>query len=469
MLFNSIEFAFFLPIVFTIYWFVFNKSLKIQNGFLLYASYYFYFWWDWRFLSLIALSTIVDYIVGLRIESSHEQHIRKRWLQLSLGVNLGILGFFKYYNFFIESWVNAFAAMGYEMSPFTLQIILPVGISFYTFQTLSYSIDIYRKKLKPTKDFIAFAAFVSFFPQLVAGPIERARNLLPQFKMKRVLEDKMILPAINMILWGLFKKIGIADRIAPYVNEVFSKSEIYSSIPVLIAVSLFAVQIYCDFSGYSDIARGVAALFGFRLMENFRSPYLALSLNDFWHRWHISLSTWFRDYVYIPLGGNRVGSFKRDRNILITFGLSGLWHGANWTFLVWGLIHGIALLVESRVSKLQFFKQHLSVKVVKWCLTMLVVNLAWVFFRADDLTHAFSMLGTIMTLSLPAGFSETLATQSPLFMLINIFVILIAIGKNVLFSIKTRVGDSLAITYVLIILIYLLGTSGEQDFIYFQF
>ena len=341
MLFNSFTFVIFLPTVFLLYWFVFNKNLKLQNFFLLIVSYIFYGWWDWRFLSLIFISSMVDYIVGLSIYKTDDSSKRKRLLLISMFVNLGFLGFFKYYNFFADSLIDLFSNFSISLHPRTLNIILPVGISFYTFQTMSYTLDIYRKKMEPTNDIIAFFAFVSFFPQLVAGPIERAKNLLPQFMKKRKFDYETATDGLRQILWGLLKKIIIADSCAHVVDYIFANYQFYNGSVLLMGVIFFAFQIYGDFSGYSDIAIGSAKLFGFDLMRNFAYPYFSRNIAEFWRRWHISLSTWFRDYVYIPLGGSYVNKWKRIRNIIITFTVSGFWHGANWTFIFWGFLNGI--------------------------------------------------------------------------------------------------------------------------------
>ena len=306
MLFNSIDFAVFLPILFFLYWFVTNKNLKLQNFLIVGSSYLFYGWWDWRFLSLILFSTIVDYSVGLLLSKEKKKKKRMVLLWTSIIINLGFLGFFKYYNFFLDNFVTAFSFFGSEIKESSLNIILPVGISFYTFQTLSYTIDVYKKKLEPTKDFIAFSSFVSFFPQLVAGPIERASNLLPQFYKKRIFDKSKAIDGLYLILWGLFKKIVVADSCAIYVNEIFSKHEIMNSLSLLMGAIYFAFQIYGDFSGYSDIAIGTSKLFGIDLKRNFAFPYFSRDIAEFWRRWHISLSTWFRDYLYIPLGGSKV-------------------------------------------------------------------------------------------------------------------------------------------------------------------
>ena len=320
MLFNSIEFLLFLPIVFILYWFVVNKNLKSQNLLILVSSYVFYGWWDYRFLSLIFLSTIVDYIIGLNIPKQDSNKKRKLLLWSSVLFNLSVLGFFKYYNFFVDSWIDLFSSIGYEIkSVWTLNIILPVGISFYTFQTMSYTIDVYRKKLDPTKDFISFASFVSFFPQLVAGPIERATNLLPQILNKREFNYEQGVQGLRLILWGMFKKVVIADSLAPTVDNIFSNYQIYDGGILWLGAIYFAFQIYCDFSGYSDIAIGTSKLFGFEIISNFKFPYFSRNIGEFWRRWHISLSTWFRDYVYIPLGGSKEGIWKSTRNVFVIF------------------------------------------------------------------------------------------------------------------------------------------------------
>ena len=330
MLFNSIEFFIFLPVVFSLYWLINGKNIRLQNAFLVIASYFFYGWWDWRFLSLIAFSSTLDYFVGVGLGKTESTKKRKLLLLTSIAVNIGFLGFFKYFNFFAESFCEAFTFFGTSISdPILLNVILPVGISFYTFQTLSYSIDVYKKKLQPTNDIISFFAFVSFFPQLVAGPIERATNLLPQFHKQRAFSYDQASDGMRQILWGLFKKVVIADNCAIYVNDIFSNFSNHSGSTLLLGAILFAFQIYGDFSGYSDIAIGTARLFGFNLMRNFAFPYFSRDIAEFWRRWHISLSTWFRDYVYIPLGGSRGGKWLNIRNVFIIFVVSGFWHGAN--------------------------------------------------------------------------------------------------------------------------------------------
>ncbi|GGZ53541.1 O-acyltransferase [Mesonia mobilis] len=343
MLFNSLDFAIFLPIVFALYWLL-QKQLKLQNLLIAIASYIFYGMWDWRFLFLILFSTIVDYTMGILIERENQQTKRKLFLWVSILVNLGFLGYFKYSNFFLENFVGAFQFFGQDLNFRGLDIVLPVGISFYTFQTLSYTIDVYRKKLAPTKDFIAFTAFVSFFPQLVAGPIERATHLLPQFYKKRQFDYDLAVNGMRQILWGLFKKVVIADNCAQFVNQIFNNYEDYSGSTLVLGAVFFTFQIYGDFSGYSDIAIGTSRLFGFDLMRNFAYPYFSRDIAEFWRRWHISLSTWFRDYLYIPLGGSRGGMWMKVRNTFIIFLVSGFWHGANWTFIVWGGLNALYFL-----------------------------------------------------------------------------------------------------------------------------
>ena len=352
MLFNSLEFMLFLPIMFLLYWYVFNKNLKLQNIFIVLVSYIFYGWWDWRFLYLIAFTSFLSWLSGVLMDFIRKRNldvaVEKRYCKITAGtnilINLLILGIFKYYDFFVISLIEAFGSIGISLQITSLKLVLPVGISFYTFQALSYSIDVYRKTLEPTKDVVAFFAYVSFFPQLVAGPIERATNLLPQFYKQRVFDYTKAVDGMRQMLWGFFKKVVIADNCASMVNMIFDGYQEQSSLLLFIGALLFAFQIYGDFSGYSDIAIGSARLFGIELRRNFHFPYFSRDIAEFWRRWHISLNTWFRDYLYIPLGGSRCGKFKRIRNTLIIFTLSGLWHGANWTYLVWGVFHGISFL-----------------------------------------------------------------------------------------------------------------------------
>lgn len=408
MLFNSIDFAIFLPIVFILYWFVFNKNLKAQNLLVVAASYFFYGWWDWRFLSLIIFSTAVDFVIGKLLQKKEKRSTRRILLLTSILVNLGFLGVFKYYDFFLENFVAMFSLFGREISANSLNIILPVGISFYTFQTLSYTIDVYKNKLEPTNDPAAFAAFVSFFPQLVAGPIERAVNLLPQFYTHRKFDYGKSVDGMRQILWGLFKKVVIADNCAEFANYIFSNSAELNGSTLVLGALFFTFQIYCDFSGYSDIAIGTARLFGFDLMRNFAFPYFSRDIAEFWRRWHISLSTWFRDYLYIPLGGSRVSLNKKIQNTFIIFIVSGFWHGANWTFIIWGALNALfflPLLLWSRnrthldtVAKGRYLPT--PREFFSMTLTFVLTILAWIFFRAENVKHAFSYLAGIFDRSL---------------------------------------------------------------------
>lgn len=481
MLFNSLEFLIFLPVVFCLYWFVFNKNLFFQNLLILFASYLFYGWWDYRFLSLIIFSTVVDFFIGQKIHMSKDLKLRKMYLILSLATNLGILGFFKYFNFFIDSFIDLVALTGYSLeNQWTLNIILPVGISFYTFQTLSYTIDIYRKQLTPTNNFISFAAFVAFFPQLVAGPIERAKNLLPQFKINRSFSYKSSVDGLRQILWGFFKKIVIADNCAIVANAIFSNPESFNGIELLIGALFFTFQIYGDFSGYSDIAIGVGRLFGFTLMKNFAYPYFSRDIAEFWRRWHISLSSWFRDYVYIPLGGSRGSEFLKLRNTFIIFLVSGFWHGANWTFLMWGLLNAlyfIPLLISNKnrenidiVAKAKMFPSFKEL--VQIFSTFSLTVIAWIFFRSESLSQAFLIISKIFSPTL--FICPTITNQ----MIINTFLLLIFIsmewiGRESEYALerlllKNKIYFRWMMYFILIFLI-LIFSDNQQEFIYFQF
>ena len=482
MLFNSIDFAIFLPIVFILYWFVFNKNLKFQNLLIVVSSYVFYGWWDWRFLSLILFSTLVDYTVGRRLQKEEDKKKRQFLLWTSILVNLGFLGFFKYYNFFLDNFVTAFSFFGNEIQTNSLNIILPVGISFYTFQTLSYTIDVYKKKLEPTKDFIAFAAFVSFFPQLVAGPIERATNLLPQFYKRRVFEYDKAVDGLKQILWGMFKKVVIADNAAQYANLIFNNSDDYSGSTLVLGALFFAFQIYGDFSGYSDIAIGTSRLFGFNLMRNFAFPYFSRDIAEFWRRWHISLSTWFRDYLYIPLGGSRGGTWMKVRNTFIIFIVSGFWHGANWTFIVWGALNAIyflpLLLLKRNRQNLGTVAQGKYLPSIREFFNMTttfgLTLLAWVFFRADSIAHAISYISEIFSRSLFStpqfeGVNNILnITYVTMF-----FIIIEWFGRDEQHAIA-KLGKNWkrpirwALYYSILMLIFYLR-GAQQEFIYFQF
>lgn len=483
MLFNSIDFAIFLPIVFILYWFVTNKNLRFQNFLIVAASYIFYSWWDWRFLALILFSSVVDFIIGKKLRDEGNKNKRKALLLTSVLVNLGFLGFFKYYNFFLDNFISAFSVFGTEIKANSLNIILPVGISFYTFQTLSYTIDVYNRKLQPTKDFIAFSAFVSFFPQLVAGPIERATHLLPQFYKERSFDYSKAVDGMRQILWGLFKKIVIADNCAEHANVIFNNSADYSGSTLVLGALFFTFQIYGDFSGYSDIAIGTSRLFGFDLMRNFNFPYFSRDIADFWRRWHISLSTWFRDYLYIPLGGSRGGPWMKIRNTFIIFIVSGLWHGANWTFIVWGALNAIYFLPlllsnKNRTNLETVAKGRLLPnfnELANMLLTFSLIVFAWVFFRAENIEHAISYISKILSPSLfetPkfTGMSRALTT----IILIGFFLLVEWHGRESKYAISEigkRWNRSLrwAFYSLIIIAIGMFMPSIESPFIYFQF
>jgi len=484
MLFNSPSFAIFLPIVFILYWFVFNKSLKKQNTFLLVSSYLFYGLWDWRFLFLILASTIVDYLVGIEIDrNSNNPGKSKNYLYLSVLFNVSLLGFFKYFNFFTDSFIDLFEILGYTIkSTWTLNIILPVGISFYTFQTMSYSLDIYYKRIKPTTDFLSFAAFVSFFPQLVAGPIERASNLLTQITSERKINYNQISDGLKLILWGLFKKMVIADGIAPIVDDVFANYDSYPASSLILGVTLFSFQVYGDFSGYSDIAIGTAKLFGIELMSNFKFPNFSRNVAEYWQRWHVSLSTWFRHYVYIPLGGSRVGKLKSVRNIAVIFLVSGFWHGANWTFIFWGAFHALAYIPvflmgrntiykNSVVGEKSFFPSFIETGQV--LLTFGIVTFSRIFFRSESLTDAFSFIGRIF------GNFEYVTYQHPqgyrmvdYFILLAVFVIYeyrIRKDERRPFHFKNRGVRFIAYALVIFAIMLFYDSGFDRSFIYFQF
>ncbi len=482
MLFNSIDFAIFLPIVFILYWFVTDKNLKLQNFLIVGASYLFYGWWDWRFLSLLLFSTLVDYTVGRALLKQENPIKRRALLWVSIVCNLGLLGYFKYYNFFLENFITAFSFLGAKINASSLNVILPVGISFYTFQTLSYGIDVYRKKLTPTKDFIAFSAFVSFFPQLVAGPIERATHLLPQFYKRRTFDYDKAVDGMRQILWGLFKKIVIADNCAEYANLIFNNSASYSGSTLVLGALFFTFQIYADFSGYSDIAIGTSRLFGFDLMQNFNFPYFSRDMAEFWRRWHISLSTWFRDYLYIPLGGSRVGDWMKIRNTFAIFIVSGFWHGANWTFIAWGFLNALyflpVLLTKNNRKHLDTVGHGRNLPSIKEFIQMLITFsltvFAWIFFRATNIEHALNYISEILSLSLFTvpkfdGMQNAFIT----IILTTIFVLIEWNGRERQYAIAD-LGQTwkrpfrYAFYYAIIIAIFFF-TGDQQQFIYFQF
>ncbi len=478
MLFNSIQFLIFLPIVFLLYWFVFSKKLKLQNFFLLIASYFFYGCWDWRFLFLILFSSLVDFSVGIGLSKCEQKSRRKLLLFISVFVNLGFLAIFKYFNFFIENFMSLVFFLGFKINdPVFLQLILPVGISFYTFQTLSYTIDVYKKQIQPTTDLIGFLAFVSFFPQLVAGPIERAANLLPQFEKERYFSYENAVTGLRHILWGFVKKMVIADNCAVYVNEIFGQYETLNGSTLLLGAIFFSFQIYGDFSGYSDIAIGVAKLFGFDLMKNFNYPYFSRNIAEFWKRWHISLSTWFRDYVYIPLGGNRKGFRRQVINTMIIFLVSGFWHGANWTFIVWGLLNAVYFipsLLKKRSSATEIVAKGKLLPSLKeffqMVSTYLLTVLAWIIFRSDSVPDAVKYIRGIFNRTLFER-PTVLSYKTIGFVLIFILLEWVQRESDSPFDFKFSRSNRMirwGLYYIAIIVIVAYG-GIQQEFIYFQF
>ena len=482
MLFNSIEFAFFLPIVFCLFW-LFNKNLNLQNGILLLSSYYFYSCWDWRFLSLILFSTIVDYCVGLGLKNeSHSISKRKLLLWISISVNIGLLGFFKYYNFFIDQFTTAFTLFGTSFESSSINIILPVGISFYTFQTMSYTIDAYRKKIEPTTNLLAFSAFVSFFPQLVAGPIERASSLLPQFIKKKQFDYTTAVDGMRQILWGLFKKMIIADNCAEIANTIFNSPADHSASTLVLGAVFFAFQIYGDFSGYSDIAIGTARLFGFNLMKNFSFPYFSRDIAEFWRRWHISLSSWFRDYVYIPLGGSKASKTKQIRNVFIVYIVSGFWHGANWTFIIWGALNALfflplLLFKKNRthldtVAQGKFFPTFREL--IAMVSTFLLSTMTWIFFRAESIYHAKEYFQYMFDWSLFSAPNTLSKSQLKITALLLMFFLLIEwLGRENEYAIERidRLNKIQRWSFYAFLLA-LIGScmpTSQNPFIYFQF
>ncbi len=483
MEFNSLDFFIFLPFVFFLYWFVFNNKVKKQNVFLLISSYFFYGCWDWRFLALIFLSTTVDYFVGIKIHQKEKKSSRKSWLWVSVLFNVGLLGFFKYYNFFVDSWIDMFSMFGYTMkSTWTLRIILPVGISFYTFQTMSYSFDIYYKKLTPTRDFLSFATFVSFFPQLVAGPIERASNLLSQITTKRVFSYNQTVSGIKLILWGLFKKVVIADALAPIVDDIFANYSTYPASTLILGVTLFSFQVYGDFSGYSDIAIGTAKLFGIELMSNFKFPNFSRNVAEYWQRWHISLSTWFRHYIYIPLGGSRVGKLKSIRNIIIIFLVSGFWHGANWTFIFWGAFHALAFIPVFLMGRNTIYKNTVVgensffpsiIEIGQILLTFAIVTFSRIFFRSESITDAFNFIKRIVFNFDYAAYNHPMGYRMiDYYILIGLFVIyeyIIRKNEREPFNFKNKIVRFIIYTIIVMLMLLFYDSNVDRSFIYFQF
>ena len=464
MLFNSIDFAIFLPLVFGAFWLLPNRS-GWQNSTLLLASLVFYGWWDYRFLSLILFSTIVDFTIGQQIQRTNAQGKRKMLLGISLFTNLGLLGFFKYFNFFQNSFIQAFTFFGHDLEGFSLTIILPVGISFYTFQTLSYTIDVYRKEMTPVRKFIDFATFVTFFPQLVAGPIERAKKIIPQLQASRIFDYQQAKSGLHLIIFGLFRKIVIADNLGIYVDRIWQYPNAITPYMVVLASVFFSVQIYMDFSGYSRIARGVAQLFGIKLMVNFNYPYKSTSFSEFWSRWHISLSTWFRDYLYIPLGGNRRGPKRTLINLCLVFTISGLWHGADWSFVLWGFMHFLLLTSEHFIKLPKTKMMHF----LKWVNVLFMVNLTWILFRADTIANAWVFIRQLFKYQPLLGY-DSLTFQSPFLLALNLFLVLslplLLMIERRFYDFKIWQQNVLLIGLLLFTSMFL--TTGET-FIYFQF
>ena len=486
MLFNSLDFAIFLPIVFTLYWFVTQKSLTLQNLLLLLASYFFYACWDWRFLFLLMFSTFLDYFTGLKMQDAKNTGLKKFWFWLSIIVNLGFLGIFKYYNFFAESFAESLSYLGFKINPVMLNIILPVGISFYTFHGLSYVIDIYKYKIKAERNFIDYAVFVSFFPLLVAGPIERATHLLPQIKKQRTFDYTKAVDGLRQILWGLFKKVVIADNCAELANQIFNNSADLPGSVLVLGALLFTFQIYGDFSGYSDIALGTARLFGIELLRNFAFPYFSRDIAEFWRRWHISLSSWFKDYLYIPLGGSKGGNGMRIRNTFIIFIVSGFWHGANWTFIVWGALNALfimpSIIMKTNRNNLEIVAQGKLLPTLKELFQMVITFgltvFAWIFFRAEDINHAISYISGIFSkslFSLPLG-NSILNGGINVYVLLGLiffFFVIEWLGRENQYAIaklelKVNKTFRYLLYYTIIILIFWFG-GKEQEFIYFQF
>jgi alginate O-acetyltransferase complex protein AlgI len=486
MLFNSADYALFLPLVLLVYVLLRRAGLRAQNAWILIASYVFYGWWDWRFLGLLFGTTLNDYLVGLGLEKTAEPRHRRALILLSIGVNLGVLGFFKYYNFFVSSFIAAFAHIGVQLSAPTLKVILPVGISFYTFQALTYTIAVYRREMRAVRDPIGFFAYVAFFPQLVAGPIERARHLLPQFFIPRVLEPEAFASGLRQILWGFFCKLVVADNCATVVNTIFNHPGPRPGSVALVGSILFAFQIYADFSGYSHIALGTARLFGFELMQNFATPYFSQSAPEFWRRWHISLSSWFRDYVYIPLGGNRTSKARQAVNLLITFTLSGLWHGANWTFIVWGVLNGLYVIPRvfigeplARPASSPNAWVRVPTIAARILLTFALTVLAWVFFRAPTISAAWNVLAEIGSRSL---FTSPVAQLRSLGLLTTTGYAAMAIlfllslewwQRDKRYALELD-GRATLVTWpacaaVFLVILLFRYTGASLDFIYFQF
>jgi alginate O-acetyltransferase complex protein AlgI len=480
MLFNSINFAIFLPIVFILYWLLAEKKLYFQNILLLVSSYFFYACWDWRFLFLLIFSTLLDYFTGLKMSENENQKTKKTWFWLSIIINLGFLGVFKYYNFFAASFATAISQLGFHINPWTLKVILPVGISFYTFHGLSYVIDIYKGRIKAEKNFINYSVFVSFFPLLVAGPIERATHLLPQIQKKRTFNYHQAVDGLRQILWGLFKKVVIADQCAEYANTIFNNSSDYSGSTLVLGAIFFTFQIYGDFSGYSDIALGTAKLFGIELLRNFAYPYFSRDIAEFWRRWHISLSSWFKDYLYIPLGGSKGGTWMKIRNTFIIFLVSGFWHGANWTFITWGLLNALfimpSIIFNTNRNNIDIVAQGKYLPSLKELfsiiLTFGLTVFAWIFFRSENLSSAFNY---ILGIAKPSLLSLPEIRPTNLLFILTCFIIAEWFSREKKHGLEfnsskmvkpIRIGIYVILSYSVLLR---LGFHQQSEFIYFQF
>ncbi len=488
MLFNSLQFMIFFPIVVILYFMI---SYKYRWILLLMASYYFYMSWNPKYMILILTSTLITYLSGISIGNTNDKQKKKLYLILSLISNLGILFIFKYYNFSVDSINSILEVLNIKMGIPNLKLLLPVGISFYTFQALSYSMDVYRDKIKPEKHFGIYALYISFFPQLVAGPIERSEHLLPQFKEKFQFDYNRVTDGMKLMLWGFFKKVVVADRLSIIVNNVYNNVHEYTGINLVIATIFFGIQIYCDFSAYSDIAIGAAQIMGYDLMDNFKRPYYSKSIAEFWRRWHISLSTWFKDYLYIPLGGNRVSKTRHYFNLFITFVVSGIWHGASWTFVIWGALHGFYLIFaqitltfrENIIEKIGLNKFPKIKKYFQVGIVFILVNFAWIFFRANNLNDAIYVINNIF-----AGYSDLLSLSGMkevlkqlgvgkfdlLISLFSIFILeafhLIQRHGSIRHMLRQKpVWFRWAVYYLLTMYILLFGEYGSSQFIYFQF
>lgn len=469
MQFNSIEFLIFLPIVFFLYW-AFSQYRKIQNILIVLVSYIFYGWWNWKLLGLIAFTSLLSWLSGVLIEQfRHKPHSSNKVKIILWGniiINLAILGIFKYCNFFISNLVDLLSAFHISTNISTLRLLLPVGISFYTFQALSYTIDVYRKQIEPTKEIISFFAYVSFFPQLVAGPIERATNLLPQFLSKRIFNYEKAVDGMRQMLWGLFMKVVIADNCANIVNTIYDHYEEANWQMLILGALLFTFQIYGDFAGYSNVAIGCSKLFGFELKANFKTPYFSDSIPEFWRRWHISLNTWFRDYVYIPLGGNRLGKIKQIRNTFIVFGLSGLWHGANWTYVFWGLYHGLLATIQGRSARKGLFS------IIS---TFVLANIGWIFFRAETISQAFHYIANILTFQSGINIAKLELSNIAITVVFFFIIVLMSIeyvSQNKAHPLEWLVGQNKLIKwciYAIIVMALLVFPGKAETFIYFQF